>query len=105
GGKLEVVRDGGDAPGTQIEVRSLFFNVPARRKFLRSENTETRNIEHQVHLLAIGHPQVAFTLLRDDRLIFQLPAAATLRDRIRDLYGPELLGHLSELRVGSPKVR
>src|SRR5207245_6972820 len=91
GGRIETVRDAGEAPGTQIEVRSLFFNVPARRKFLRSENTESRNIEHQIHLQAIGHPQTAFTLLRDDRLVFQVPTTETLGDRIRDLYGAELL--------------
>src|SRR5207244_13289543 len=87
GGKIDIVRDGGEAPGTQVEVRSLVYNLPARRKFLRSENTESRNIEHQLHLQAIGHPQIAFTFGRDDRLVFQLPAAATLNDRIRDLYG------------------
>jgi DNA mismatch repair protein MutL len=101
GGKIEIVRDGGEAPGTQVEVRSLFYNLPARRKFLRSENTEGRNIEHHIHLQAIGHPQIAFTLLRDDRLVFQLPATATLTDRIRDLYGPELLERLIELS-GNP---
>jgi DNA mismatch repair protein MutL len=94
GGKIDIVRDGGEAPGTQVEVRSLFYNLPARRKFLRSENTESRNIEHQIHLQAIGHPQVGFSLLRDDRMLFQLPAAATLGDRIRDLYGMELLKRL-----------
>src|SRR5207245_9954542 len=87
GGKLEIVRDGGEAPGTQVEVRSLFYNLPARRKFLRSENTESRNIEHQIHLQAIGHPQIAFSLLRDDRVLFRLPAASPLGDRIRVLCG------------------
>jgi DNA mismatch repair protein MutL len=100
GGKIDVVRDGGEAPGTQIEVRSLFYNVPARRKFLRAENTESRNIEHQLHLQAIGHPEVAFTLARDDRMIFQLPATTTLTDRIRDLYGGELLGQLLPIGDG-----
>src|SRR6059058_2169212 len=90
GGKIDIVRDGGEAPGTQVEVRSLFYNLPARRKFLRSENTETRNIEHQLHLQAIGHSRIAFTFARDDRVVFQLPAAVTLDDRIRDLYGADL---------------
>src|SRR2546423_835101 len=93
-GKIDIVRDGGEAPGTQIEVRSLFYNLPARRKFLRSENTESRAIEHQLHLQAIGHPQIAFTFVRDDRLVYQLPPAANLNERIRDLYGPELLDRL-----------
>src|ERR1700757_2870037 len=101
GGKIDIVRDGGEAPGTQVEVRSLFYNLPARRKFLRSENTESRNIEHQLHLQAIGHPQIGFSLLRDDRVLFQLPAAATLSDRIRDLYGAELLKRLVEVN-GTP---
>jgi len=106
GGKLDVVRDGGEAPGTQVEVRSLFYNLPARRKFLRSENTESRNIEHQIHLQAIGHPQIGFSLLRDDRVLFQLPAAATLSDRIRDLFGVELLQRLvAVMSTGSSKIR
>src|SRR5207248_3514635 len=81
-------------------------NVPARRKFLRAENTESRNIEHQLHLQAIGHAKVAFTFARDDRVVFQLPATATLIDRIRDLYGNELLEKLLPLNgVGSSQIR
>jgi DNA mismatch repair protein MutL len=106
GGKIEVVRDGGEAPGTQIEVRSLFYNLPARRKFLRSENTESRNIEHQIHLQAIGHPEIGFSLMRDDRIFFQLPGTVTLGHRIRDLYGAELLQRLVEVNgAASPKIR
>jgi DNA mismatch repair protein MutL len=106
GGKIETVRDGGEAPGTQIEVRSLFYNLPARRKFLRSENTETRNIEHQLNLQAIAHPDIAFSLVRDERLVFQLPASRSLRDRIRDLLGNELLARLLEVEPAARgKVR
>jgi len=105
GGKIDLVRDGGEAPGTQVEVRSLFYNLPARRKFLRSENTESRNIEHQIHLQAIGHPEIGFSLIRDDRILFQLPATATLGDRIRDLYGAELLKRLVGVKdAASPKI-
>ena len=105
GGKIDVVRDGGEAPGTQVEVRSLFYNLPARRKFLRSENTESRNIEHQIHLQAIGHPEIGFSLMRDDRIVCQLPATATLGDRIRDLYGLELLQRLVGVNgAASPKI-
>ena len=102
GGKIDIVRDGGEAPGTQVEVRSLFYNVPARRKFLRAENTEGRNVEHQLHLQAIGHAGVGFTFVRDDRVVFQLPGTATLSDRIRDLYGNELLAQLLSLNGANP---
>jgi DNA mismatch repair protein MutL len=106
GGKIDIVRDGGEAPGTQVEVRSLFYNVPARRKFLRAENTESRNIEHQLHLQAIGHAQIAFTFARDDRVAFQLPAASALSDRVRDLYGNDLLEQLLVLNgAGSTQIR
>ncbi|HEX4639749.1 MAG TPA: DNA mismatch repair endonuclease MutL [Chthoniobacterales bacterium] len=94
GGKIETVRDGGEAPGTQIEVRSIFYNLPARRKFLRSENTESRNLEHQLHLQATGHPEIAFAFVRDERVVFQLPPAANLSERIRDLHGKDLVDRL-----------
>ena len=97
GGKLETVRDGGDAPGTQIEVRSLFYNLPARRKFLRTEATEASHVEHQLQLLALGHPAISFVHLQDDRISFQLAPAASLLERIRDLSGPALAAELLEI--------
>jgi len=98
GGRIETVRESGEAPGTQVEVRSLFYNLPPRRKFLRSENTESRNIEHQLHLQATGHPEIAFVFVRDERIVFQLPASGHLRERIRDLHGAELVERLLEVQ-------
>jgi DNA mismatch repair protein MutL len=97
GGRIESVKDCGDAPGTQIEARSLFFNLPARRKFLRTENTESSHVEHQLHLQAIGHPEIGFVFVNDERVVYQLPAATDLRARIRDLCGAELAAELLEV--------
>ncbi len=96
-GKIENVRDGGDAPGTQIEVRSLFYNLPARRKFLRTENTESSHVEHQLHLQAIGHPQIGFVFVNDERVVWQLPPANHLRERVRDLCGATLATELLDI--------
>lgn len=94
GGKLIEVKEYGGAPGTVVEARSLFYNVPARRKFLRSENTEFAHIEQQFRLHAIANPKVAFTLLRDGNLIFHLPATASLQERIEGLSGREIRSRL-----------
>ena len=101
GGKVETVRDCGDAPGTSIEARSLFYNLPARRKFLRSEATEAAHVEAQLHLLAIAHPAVRFVLVRDGRTIFQLPAVKRLLDRIRDLCGADAASELTPVEPGA----
>ena len=105
GGKIETVREGGEPAGTQVEVRSLFYNLPARRKFLRSENTESRNVEHQLHLQATGHPEIAFAFVRDERVVFQLPATNSLRDRIRDLHGADLVERLLEIETPNENAK
>ncbi len=99
GGKLLEVKEAGSPAGTSLEVRQLFFNLPARRKFLRSEETEYAHIQHYVTLAALAHPEVAFTLQKDARLVWQLPAVpsetkpaarlAALRERMRAIYGSE----------------
>lgn len=94
GGKLIAVRDGGGAPGSMVEVRSLFFNVPARRKFLRAETTEYAHVEQQFRLHAIANPQVAFTLIKDGAPVYHLPVAHDLMERIRGLVGDELAQRL-----------
>lgn len=94
GGKVRDVRDSGEAPGTRIEAADLFFNVPARRKFLRGEQTEAANLLQQLQILAVAHPEIAFTCIRDDREVFRLAAAEDLAVRLRDLHGEEFLSRL-----------
>jgi DNA mismatch repair protein MutL len=99
GGKIVEVKAAGSAPGTSVEVRQLFFNLPARRKFLRSEETEASHIQHYLALAALAYPEVAFTFSKDARLIWQLPAVpagkergsrlAALRERMRAIHGGE----------------
>jgi DNA mismatch repair protein MutL len=99
GGKIHEVKAAGCATGTTIEVRQLFFNLPARRKFLRSEETESAHIQHYLTLAALAFPEVAFQFQKDGRLVWQLPAvktgtdgagrSAALRERLRALYGGE----------------
>ncbi len=115
GGKILEVKAAGTATGTTIEVRQIFSNLPARRKFLRSEETERAHIQHYLMLAALAHPEVAFTFLTDGRLVWQLAAApaktndtaahlASLRERLRALYSGDLsllaldfTGHLDEV--------
>src|SRR5258706_4590964 len=99
GGKILEVKAAGTAPGTTVEVRQLFFNLPARRKFLRTEETEFAHIQHYLTLAALAFPEVAFTFQKDGRLVWQLPAVKSggdvparltaLRERLRALYGDE----------------
>src|SRR5262245_40000735 len=96
GGKMLEVKAAGTAPGTSVEVRQLFFNLPARRKFLRTEETESAHIQHYLTLAALAFPEVAFTFQKDGRIVWQLPAtdlgadgksrSGALRDRLRALY-------------------
>jgi DNA mismatch repair protein MutL len=99
GGKLRDVREAGCAPGTVIEAKALFFNMPARRKFMRAESTEAAHVEHQLRLHALGAPQIRFRLRRDDREVFDLAPVARAVDRVRQLLGTELSRELIALPV------
>jgi DNA mismatch repair protein MutL len=101
GDTIAEVKAAGSAPGTSIEVRQLFYNLPARRKFLRAEETEAAHIQHYLTLAALAFPEVAFTFAKDGRNIWQLPAVKSenvissrieaLRERLRALLGDEKL--------------
>ncbi len=97
GGKVENVREIGAPLGTQIEVRDLFFNLPARRKFLRGEDTEAAHIIHGLQAIALANPGVAFECRRDGRVVLTFPRAESLAVRIRDIFGAEHLARLVEI--------
>jgi DNA mismatch repair protein MutL len=89
GGKLRDVHEVGLAPGTQIEVRSLFFNLPARRKFLRTEPTESAHIRHTLLLAGLARPDAGFTLTMDEQPAQRWMPGENLRQRLISIFGAE----------------
>ncbi|HPT17014.1 MAG TPA: DNA mismatch repair endonuclease MutL [Kiritimatiellia bacterium] len=104
GGKIQDVRDAGAPRGTDVAVRNLFFNVPARRKFLRSAQTEFTHVRQAFLLEALAHVGVGFALRADDADVYRLPASESLLERIRDLHGAEIADHLRPIRFGNGTV-
>jgi len=94
GGKIEDVCETGCPPGTQISVRNLFFNIPARRKFLKTASTELNYIRQVFMLYAMGRPDVGLRLVVDEREIYRLDGDSQLEDRIRQMYGSEIVHDL-----------
>ena len=92
-GILAEVRAAGCPPGTLVEVRDLFCNVPARRKFLRAYATEESHVREVFTVHALAHPSVGFSLTVDGRELYRLAPADNLADRIRDLFGDEFLAN------------
>jgi DNA mismatch repair protein MutL len=80
-------KDCGMPEGTRIEVAQLFNSVPARRKFLKTEATESAHICHLARLYALAHPQISFTLLESGRTIFRSPSCSDLNDRVHEIFG------------------
>ena len=92
-GILAEVRTAGCPPGTLVEVRDLFCNVPARRKFLRAYATEESHVREVFTVHALAHPSVGFSLSVDGRELYRLAPADNLADRIRELFGDEFLAN------------
>lgn len=92
--------------GTTIIVEDLFFNVPARRKFLKQRDTEWRAIQQLVTAYALAFPAIGFTLHHDDNVAFTVPPAKTLLERAQHLFPAEISAHLTSLEhtVGPIKI-
>lgn len=81
-------------PGTTVVIRDLFWNVPARRKFLRSDASETRAITEAVIEKALARPDIAMEYVREGQTVFSLPAGSALKDRVKELFGRDIAGAL-----------
>ena len=98
-GRVVHQREHGMAPGTRIEVTNLFHPVPARLKFLKSDETEAAHIIRLVRLYAVSHPQVGFLLREDGREIFRSPGNVPLLDRVREIWGRQVADEVSLMPV------
>ena len=99
GGKVIHRRDHGMAPGTRIEVANLFHPVPARLKFLKSDETEAAHIIRLVRLYAVAHAEVGFLLREDGRELFRSPGKAPLLERVREIWGKQVATELALMPV------
>jgi DNA mismatch repair protein MutL len=109
GGRTVTRREIGRPPGTMVTVENLFFNVPARRKFLRSDRTERRHIDRWVTRYAMAYPELRFELSHSDRTTLRTPGNGELRDVLAAVYGLEIgekaLKIVSEEQPGQADVR
>jgi DNA mismatch repair protein MutL len=92
-GRMESAKETGAPEGTLVEVADLFFNLPARKKFLKADTAEAAQISRLVTQLALGYPAVGMTLRSGDRLLLEAPPARSLADRFFQIYGdrPDLV--------------
>jgi len=110
GGQIVVNRDCGCPAGTVMEVHNLFFNTPARRRFLKKPATEFGQIAEQFSRIAIANPNLHLVLRHNEKLVYELPASANALERVRRFMGSEVSDHLisvtseSELPSGE-KIR
>ncbi len=111
--KLQAREDADPIPdplqqGTQVEVLELFYNVPARKKFLRTEQTEYRHIESLFKNLALSHPAVAFKLIHNQKVVYQLPSVQNPDDqrrRLASLCGKSFAESLVEIDIVTDNLR
>jgi len=99
-GELEAATPAAGAPGTQVELRDLFYNVPARRKFLRTDQTEFNHVDELLKRFALARPDVGFQLQHNNRMVRQFLPARTDGDllaRLGAVTGPEFVEHVMEV--------
>ncbi len=102
GGQISTPKEAGAALGTSIEIRDLFFNLPARRKFLRTASTELGHIVDLLIRISLPFEGVEFVLRHEGKLVLRLPADFDLRERLREAFGEQISESLVELKATGP---
>ncbi len=105
GGSVTSVEDAAAARGTRVEVADLFFNTPARKKFLKSPTTEFAHISQTVQQAGLAWPSVHFRLFHNGREVLNLPAVSSVRDRVLQIYHPPFLDRTVEVSAQWPDLR
>ena len=105
GGVVKSVEESGCSPGTHITINNLFYNVPARLKFLKSETTELNHLTNQVTWAALAHPKIQFSHSHDRRSLIDVRSCDSYIERIRLLYGKEFAENLIEFDAELPNLR
>ncbi|MBU8901357.1 MAG: DNA mismatch repair endonuclease MutL [Victivallales bacterium] len=104
GGKMLSAEPAGCAPGTRIEIRDLFFNVPARKKFLRADATEERHIQEILYMLSLPYPNISFELIMDARKVFLSPSHDNLMPRIKTFFGKNYADHMLQVNYSDEGI-
>ncbi len=107
-GQLALPQPAAHPPGTRVEVRDLFFNVPARRKFLRSEATEYQHVVRMLERLALSRFEVGFSLLHNGKSIWHLPPALQAAERlarVAKICGEDFTAHVIEIAYDTENLR
>ena len=102
GSVVKSVQECGCSPGTRISVRNLFYNVPARLKFLKTQSTEMSHISNQVTWAALAHPTIKFNLIHNNRTLLDVRPCESIIQRIHLLYGREFADNLLEFETENP---
>ncbi len=105
GGTLNNIADAGAPQGTSIDISHLFYNTPARQKFLKSPATEFSHIVSALSRQAMAHPAIRFRLSHNQKQVLDLPASQSTKERAFQLFGADLADHLMEFSGGRDSIR
>ena len=104
GGKFTHEEAAAAPPGTSVEIRHLFYNTPARLKFLKSPATETAHVVNAVSRQALAHPDIRYRLTHNKKVVLDLPPSRSRRERIFQIYGADIADNLAECSGGRDEI-